>query len=100
MSGAYIYILVSHTGTLYIGVTSSLYLRVMQHKEGTWEGFTATYGCKRLLYFEGYEDIRTAIAREKQLKGCLRIKSSTLSHDQSRVQRPCTDLGMEDDYSA
>jgi putative endonuclease len=60
MSGAYIYILGSHTGTLYIGVTSNLYLRVMQHKEGTWEGFTATYGCKRLLYFEGYEDIRTA----------------------------------------
>ena len=28
------------------------------HKEGTWEGFTAAYGCKRLLYFEGYEDIR------------------------------------------
>jgi putative endonuclease len=64
MSGAYIYILGSHTGTLYIGVTSILYLRVMQHKEGTWEGFTATYGCKRLLYFEGYEDIRTAIARK------------------------------------
>jgi putative endonuclease len=41
----------------------------MQHKEGTWEGFTAAYGCKHLLYFEGYEDIRKAIAREKQLKG-------------------------------
>ena len=54
MSGGYIYILGSHTGTLYIGVTSNLYLRVMQHKEGTWEGFTADYGCKRLLYFEGY----------------------------------------------
>ncbi|HET6216499.1 MAG TPA: GIY-YIG nuclease family protein [Acidobacteriaceae bacterium] len=58
MSGSYIYILGSHTGTLYIGVTSNPYLRVMQHKEGTWEGFTAAYGCKRLLYFEGYEDLR------------------------------------------
>jgi putative endonuclease len=65
--GGYIYILGSHTGTLYIGVTSNLYLRVMQHKEGTLEGFTADYGCKRLLYFEGSQDIRTAIAREKQL---------------------------------
>jgi len=37
MSGGYIYILGSHTGTLYIGVTSNLYLRVMQHKEGTLE---------------------------------------------------------------
>jgi putative endonuclease len=79
MSGAYIYILGSHTGTFYIGVTSNLYLRVMQHKEGTWEGFTATYGCKRLLYFEGYEDIRTAIAREKQLKGWRRAKKLSLS---------------------
>ena len=52
-SGSHIYILGSHTGTLYIGVTSNLYLRVMQHKEGTLEGFTAAYGCKRLLYFEG-----------------------------------------------
>jgi putative endonuclease len=33
------------------------------------EGFTAAYGCKRLLYFERYEDIRKAIAREKQRKG-------------------------------
>jgi len=65
-------------GTLYIGVNSNLYLRVMQHKEGTWEGFTATYGCKRLLYFEGYEDIRTAIAREKQLKGWRRAKKLNL----------------------
>ena len=78
MCGAYIYILGSHTGTLYIRVTSNLYLRVMQHKEGTWEGFTATYGCKRLLYFEGYEDIRTAIAREKQLKGWRRAKKLNL----------------------
>jgi putative endonuclease len=101
MSGGYIYILGSHTGTLYIGVTSNLYSRLMQHKEGTLKGFTADYGCKRLLYFEGYQDIRTAIAREKQLKGW-RARKEAQPHwdDQSRVQRPCTDLGMEDDYSA
>ena len=37
----------------------SPYLRVMQNKQDTWDGFTATYGCKRLLSFEGYEDICT-----------------------------------------
>ena len=78
MSGAYIYILGSQTGTRCIGVTSNLYHRVMQHKEGTWEGFTETYGCKRLLYFEGYENIRTAIAKEKQLKGWRRAKKLNL----------------------
>jgi putative endonuclease len=78
MSGGYIYIVGSHTGTLYIGLTSNLNLRVMQHKEGALEGFTAAYGCKRLLYFEGYEDIRTAIARDKQRKGRRREKKLNL----------------------
>jgi putative endonuclease len=50
----------------------------MQHKEGTLEGFTAVYGCKRLLYFEGNKDIRAAIAREKQLKGWRREKKINL----------------------
>ncbi len=49
-----------------------------QGRNGTLEGFTATYGCKRLLYFEGYEDIRTAISREKQLKGWRREKKLNL----------------------
>ena len=78
MVGGYIYILGSHTGTLYIGVTSNLYQRVLEHKEGTLEGFTATYGCKRLLYFEFYESIRVSIAREKQLKGWRREKKLNL----------------------
>jgi hypothetical protein len=53
-----------------------------------------------LLYFEGYEDIRTAIVREKQTQRlAARKEAQPHSHDQSRVQRPCTDLGMEDDYS-
>ena len=81
MSGSYIYILGSDTGTLYIGVTSNLYLRVMQHKEGTLEGFTAAYGCKRLLYFEGYEDIRKAIARENNSKAGGAKKAQPHSHD-------------------
>jgi putative endonuclease len=66
----------------------------MQHKEGTWEGFTAAYD------FEGYEDIRKAIAREKQRKGWRREKKLNLIRTINPVQRPCTDLGMEDDYSA
>ena len=85
MVGGYIYILGSHRGTLYIGVTSNLYQRVLEHKEGTLEGFTATYGCKRLLYFEFYESIRESIAREKQLKGWRREKKLNLI----RTINPC-----------
>jgi putative endonuclease len=61
-----------------LGLTSNLYLRIMQHKQGMLEGFTAAYGCQRLLYFEGYEDIRTAIAGEKQPKGWRREKNLNL----------------------
>ena len=74
MPAGYTYILGSATGTLYIGVTSDLYTRIMQHRNGTYEGFSKKYGCVRLLYYENFGDIRLAIAREKQLKGWRREK--------------------------
>ncbi len=55
-------------GALYIGVTSNLSLRVHQHREGITPGFTTRYGCKTLVYYESYEEMNSAIAREKQLK--------------------------------
>ena len=78
MPFGYTYILGSTTGTLYIGVTSDLYTRIQQHRLGTFEGFSKTYGCTRLLYFEQFVDIRNAIAREKQLKGWRREKKIKL----------------------
>ena len=55
-------------GTLYVGVTSDLARRAWEHREGIAEGFTKRYGLKRLVYAERYDDIRTAIQREKNLK--------------------------------
>ncbi|MBX3485642.1 MAG: GIY-YIG nuclease family protein [Phenylobacterium sp.] len=55
-------------GTIYIGVTSDLLLRVSQHREGVHDGFTQRYGVKRLVWFEWYEQIEPAIHREKRLK--------------------------------
>jgi putative endonuclease len=78
MPAGYTYIMGSHSGTLYIGVTSDLDNRILQHRDGAFEGFSKTYGCTRLLYFEKYDDIRTAIAREKQLKGWRRDKKLNL----------------------
>lgn len=74
MPRGYTYIMGSHSGTLYVGVTSDLNTRTLQHKQGTFEGFSKTYSCTRLLYYETYDDIRTSIAREKQLKGSRREK--------------------------
>ena len=69
MAGGYVYILASaQNGILYVGVTSDLVRRVYQHRNGLVPGFTKKYGVKRLVYFEQYEDIQTAIQREKNIK--------------------------------
>ena len=58
----------ARNGTLYLGVTSDLLTRGAQHRRGEFEGFSAKYGCNRLVWFEQYSDMATAIAREKQIK--------------------------------
>jgi putative endonuclease len=55
-------------GTLYTGVTSNLPGRIWQHKNRITKGFSAKYNLTRLVYFELFEDMYHAIAREKQLK--------------------------------
>jgi putative endonuclease len=74
----FFYITCSNSGTLYIGVTNSIYRRALQHKRGEIEGFSAEYGCNRLVYYESYDDVRKAIDREKQLKGWVRRKKIAL----------------------
>jgi len=59
-------------GTIYIGVTSDLPHRATQHRDGALPGFTKRHGVTRLVYFEPFDRIEAAIAREKQLKRWLR----------------------------
>ena len=73
-----VYILGSLSGTLYVGITSDLSFRVSQHKEHTFRGFTADYDVDRLLYYETYGEVLTAIRREKQLKNWRREKKIAL----------------------
>jgi len=54
--------------TFYIGVTSNLHKRIIEHAEGVGSKFTGKYQLTDLVYFEVYSDINQAIAREKQLK--------------------------------
>ena len=54
-------------GTLYIGVTSDLARRAFEHREGAIPGFTKTYGCKRLVWWESFELMTSAIQREKTM---------------------------------
>jgi putative endonuclease len=74
-----IYIMANQrNGTLYVGVTANLSQRVFQHREGLIPSFTSRHGCKTLVYYEVYEDMGSAIAREKSLKGGSRRKKLLL----------------------
>ena len=76
---AAVYMLTSRKRTvLYVGVTSDLAARMAQHRAGTFPGFTRRYGVQYLVWYEWHEDIRQAIAREKQLKGWTRLKKIQL----------------------
>ena len=75
----YVYILASkRNGTLYIGVTNSIYRRALEHKRGDIEGFASKYHCHRLVYYESFDDVHKAIGREKQLKCWTRAKKIAL----------------------
>ena len=65
----YIYILArKRNGTLYIGMTNNLQKRLYEHKNKIVPGFSQKYNIDKLVYFEITSDVKSAIAREKQLK--------------------------------
>jgi len=76
----YVYILTNITGTtMYIGVTKDLVRRMYEHRHNLDAGsFTAKYDVHKLVYYEHITDIRTAIEREKQLKGWNRARKNKL----------------------
>lgn len=74
-----VYIMASkRNGTLYTGVTSNLPQRVFQHREGFIPGFTSRYRCKLLVWYEMFDEMVPAIAREKQIKAGSRRKKLSL----------------------
>ncbi|RYG59721.1 MAG: GIY-YIG nuclease family protein [Alphaproteobacteria bacterium] len=65
----WVYILASKpNGILYIGQTTNLPQRIHQHKQGAIEGFSKRYGCKTLVYFQGYALITESITHETAMK--------------------------------
>lgn len=65
----YVYIMTNYQETtFYIGVTSDLLRRVVEHKNKEKAGFSSKYNLTKLVYFEKTESSLAAIEREKQLK--------------------------------
>jgi putative endonuclease len=65
-------------GTLYTGVTSNLINRIAQHRDGAVPGFTQRHASKVLVWYEQFEEMLDAIAREKQIKAGSRKKKLQL----------------------
>jgi putative endonuclease len=74
-----VYILSTISNTvLYIGVTNDIVRRVYEHKTDRIDGFTKKYNVKKLVYYEIFDFVDLAIAREKQLKSLSRAKKDRL----------------------
>ena len=63
---------------IYTGVTSDLVKRVYEHKNKILKGFTTKYNVNKLVYYEIFENMMSAIEREKRLKGGSRQKKINL----------------------
>ena len=74
----YTYMVASRSHTLYTGVTGNLPGRIFEHKRKLHNGFSKTYNCNRLVWYQQFASPNKAIAREKQLKGWLRAKKLAL----------------------
>lgn len=75
----HLYIMSSKSGILYVGVTGNLSERVNQHKTKiNPSSFSGKYNCNELVYYEEFEYVLDAIAREKQLKKWRREKKISL----------------------
>jgi putative endonuclease len=93
----YVYILSNKAGTvLYTGITGELVGRTLQHRERhNPSSFAAKYNVRRLVYFEEFEDVMDAIAKEKQIKAGSRAKKLALINDLNPEWRDLYDELLE-----
>jgi len=67
--GGWVYIMADrYRGTMYVGVTSDLTLRIHQHRSGGGSDFCARYALDRLVWAERGDDIMACIEQEKRIK--------------------------------
>ena len=78
MAEYYTYIMTNQRRTLYTGVTNNLVRRVYEHRHKLLDGFTKRYNLTWLAHYEATSDVRSAIAREKEIKGWRRSKKVEL----------------------
>ena len=78
----FVYIITNeYRTTLYIGITNNIQKRLSQHyfdSQNAKQSFAGKYNCIYLVYYEGFQYPKEAIAREKELKKWRREKKNNL----------------------
>ena len=75
----YVYLLTNwNNKVMYVGVTNDLQRRLYEHKNKLVKGFTEKYNVDKLVYFEETDDVKSALAREKEIKKWRREKKNNL----------------------
>jgi putative endonuclease len=91
----YVYILTNiHHNVLYTGVTNDLERRCCEHKQKKIKGFTQKYNVDKLIYFERFDSIDSAIAREKQIKGFSKRKKLALINKVNNDWKELSNTGL------
>ena len=91
----YVYILTNtHHNVLYTGVTNDLERRCHEHKQKRINGFTQKYNVDKLIYFERFDSIDSAIDREKQIKGFSREKKQALINQLNKDWKELSHTGL------
>jgi len=96
----YVYILTNwNNKVMYVGVTSNLERRIYEHKNKLVNGFTKMYNVHKLVYYEYTTDVRSAIAREKQIKGWTRKRKNELVQEMNPTWNDLSDIWLKQDSS-
>ena len=85
--GGSVYIITNvHHEVLYVGVTSNLIQRILQHKNKIFPmSFSNKYNLDKLVYHESFLTIEEAISEEKRIKGGSRAKKIKLIENKNPV---------------
>jgi predicted GIY-YIG superfamily endonuclease len=78
MNRAWVYITLCSDGTYYVGSTTDLEQRIIDHYEGRYEGYTSTRLPVKLLWSSEFSDIRYAFEYERKIKKWSRAKKEAL----------------------
>jgi len=96
----YVYLLTNwNNKVLYTGITNNLERRLYEHKNNLVDGFTKKYNINKLVYYEQTKNVKSAIEREKQIKGWIRNRKNALVESMNPMWKDLSDDWYDEDSS-